>query len=136
MAPTQADFVRAVMAHLGMTQTQLGIALQKGNAYQTVHGWLERKRLGYTDTMRMLEMCGWLSMDAEPPSTGEEDQPTPGRPGDNAVLSAIWANLEAALDALGVPESERKRLVLGPTERQDRPASATGRGRGTGTVGR
>lgn len=68
MAPTKAAFVHAVMDHLGLSQTDLGIALRKGNAYQTVHGWLGRKKLGYDDTMAMLELCGWLNMDAEAPT--------------------------------------------------------------------
>lgn len=62
--PSQEDFVRSVIDHLGITQTKLGKAMGADNAYATAHNWKTGKvRLTYVETMRMLEMCGWLAMD-------------------------------------------------------------------------
>lgn len=61
----QAEFVQAVMDELQLSQTELGVELRKGNAYQQVHGWLTgRLKLGYQDTMRMLELTGWIRIES------------------------------------------------------------------------
>lgn len=71
---TQREFVEAVMAKTGLSQTELGVELRKPNAYQTVHGWITGKgKLLYEDTIAMLAMCGWLNMsEASVENHGEE----------------------------------------------------------------
>lgn len=68
MAPTQPDFVRAVLDRLGITQTDLGRLLRYPQPYQDAHRLLVGGRnLSYDDTMLLLERCGWLNMgEAEP----------------------------------------------------------------------
>jgi len=86
----QPDFVRAVMAELGLSQTDLGVALKKPNAYATVHGWISgRLKLGYDDTMKMLELCGWLNM-------GEDARRAAGLPPD--PLEQIATGVRELLD--------------------------------------
>lgn len=62
MAPTQADFVRAVMGRLNVTQSQLGRLLGYPQSYQDAHRLIVGGRnLSYEDTMELLSRCGWLT---------------------------------------------------------------------------
>lgn len=129
MAPTQREFVRLVREHLGLSPTELGEKLGKRNAYGSANSWETEnpknyRKLSYTDTMRMLELCGWLNMAGEAPSTVE-----PANQVDEirvAVLTAlvqIAHRLEAVLDALGVPEAAR-----GPTQVVREPTPVRSKG--------
>jgi len=90
----QAEFVQAVMDKLGLSKTDLGAAMGRKNAYADVQGWITgRSILRLDETLRMLEMCGWISPDGK---TGVRADP-----------------LESLADAVGVlAEGQKKMLAL------------------------
>lgn len=61
----QEDFVKEVMKATGLTQTELGDAMNLRNPYSKVHDWTTGKgSLRFEDTIALLELAGWVSIPA------------------------------------------------------------------------
>lgn len=113
--PTQEDFIEAVLDQLATTQTKLGKALGADNAYATVHNWKTGKvRLTYAETMRMLEMCGWLAMGNG--AKVARIEPPDGRPESIVeMVKETLANTNKLLEAVG---PQRKAAPRRPKQKQ------------------
>lgn len=107
----QRAFVRAVRERLGITPTDLGKVLGKPNAYNSVNSWetttqKNYRKLSFTDTMMLLRLCGWLSMDSDALEAA-------------AIPPDPLAQLGAGIERILLNQQEILRRLPAPSEQSD-----------------